>query len=432
MLGKKEIESKNHLPKSKKLNFAKSESLQKNLIPKLEVEDDLSISESTEENTNSNLSWKIGFVIVSILLILSTFFSSFLFFERQQALAQNDYGYIKTEILEIMEEQGLEGLPSPEKQKEGEIKGLVSSLEDPYSSFMPQAENKDFQDSLNQRYEGIGVVFEEIAGTLLVTQVFEESPAFEAEILAGDILVAVEGESVNGQNLTEVAQNIRGPRGSQVKLKFIRENEELDFEVTRDKIETELIRLEIINTTAVLTISSFGENLDELMQSKAKKILDNSEITEIIIDVRGNSGGLLTETIEIVSYFVEPDQTILYEVYKDNEIKVKSLNKGNLSLKEYPVAVLIDRNSASASEILAGSLRDLRAAKLIGQNSFGKGTVQNIFSLKTGDKLRLTIAKWLTPKKSEIDKVGLEPDIKTEEDLSQEEILQKAKESLQN
>jgi carboxyl-terminal processing protease len=149
--------------------------------------------------------------------------------------------------------------------------------------------------------------------------------------------------------------------------------------------------------------------LDGKMKDIATQIKSNSDIKSLSLDLRGNTGGLLNQEVEVVSYFVDPDQVVVQEKSK-TELELKKSNLKNPSLKDYPLVVLIDRYSASASEILAGSLRDIRGVKLIGQTSYGKGVVQSIYTLSNGDSLKLTIAEWLTPKGSTINKVGLKPD----------------------
>jgi carboxyl-terminal processing protease len=179
---------------------------------------------------------------------------------------------------------------------------------------------------------------------------------------------------------------------------------------------------------AIITITSFGDDLDQKMAEKTATIKANSEVDKIIIDVRSNSGGLLNETIEVASYFITENQVVLKEKTKDSEEVLRTKAKED-NLQEYDVIVLVDRFSASASEILAGALRDQRKSKLVGQTTFGKGTVQQLFPLENGDKLKLTIAEWFTPSGSVINKEGLEPDITINEN---EDTLEKALEMIQN
>ncbi len=370
-----------------------------------------------------NSLWKVMTFAVSLVAISSLVFASLLYIERSRAFREDNYPFVRQEVIDIINKSGIKNLPEDKLIREGELKGLVSSLEDPYSIYLPKAEDQDFQDSLNQRYEGVGIKFDNFADEILVQQVFQDSPAEQSGVLAGDILIAVDDENVRGREIGDVAPKIRGEQGTKVKLTFVRNNQEVSFNITRDRINTELISLRIENQkVVVIEISSFGENLDSLMKDKASQILANPSIEHIVIDVRGNSGGLLNQTIEIISYFVEPGEVLVKEITKNGEETLTSIKKDN-SLKDYPVTVLVDGFSASASEILAGALRDIRSAQLIGQKTFGKGTVQQLFELENGDKLKLTIAEWFTPNGVAINKQGLAPDILTNDD---EDALQTA------
>ena len=346
------------------------------------------------------------------ITLLSLGLNLFFLVERQKLNADNlEYLSSRQEVLSIIKNYSIREFPEKKDLQTGELKGLVSSLEDPYSIYLPQVQNQEFNDSLNQRYEGVGIRFDYVNEQITVMEVFE-GPAKKGGVEVGYMLMSVNDKGVIGQTIEDVAKQIRGPKDSEVKLKFLTPEGQKDFKLKRDKISTELITLEFKDDVAILKIVSFGNDLDTKLAEKTKEIREK-QAKAVIIDVRGNGGGLLDQTIEVASYFINPNEEVVIEKEKKKEITLRTSEK-NPNLWDLPVAVMVDGNSASASEILAGALRDQREAKLIGRKTFGKGTVQQIYNLSNKDNLKLTIAEWYTPKGSQIDKIGLEPDVKGE------------------
>jgi carboxyl-terminal processing protease len=365
-----------------------------------------------------------GFAFVAIF---STIICGLLIYERQNVLSdQVKFSNSIREITSLIDNQSLYSLPSQEKQDLGKIKGLVNSLEDPYTEFLSKDEIEDFQDSLNQRYEGIGVRFDNDNGEIKIDRIFSGSPAEEEGLQIGDILTKVED-----QDATDVAsaiEKIRGPENTSVRLTFKRGQEEIEVSLTRRKIDTDLIYLNFVDDVAIIEITSFGNNLDEKMAQIVDQIKNKSNVKGVILDLRNNSGGLLNESIEVASYFQEPNSTAVIEKTKKEEIVVRTKNKDQ-NLQDYKLVILVNNNSASASEIVAGSLRDNRQAKLVGQKTFGKGVVQRLYNLDNGGQLKLTIAEWFTPNGTKINLKGLSPDIS--EPNSQEQ-LNKALQEINN
>jgi carboxyl-terminal processing protease len=366
------------------------------------------------EMTEKKSKFPIKIIAINLLVISNLaclLVISFLFYQRNQIAPETlEYRKLKGEISYLINRDGLGSLPDEDKQDKFQAAGLVQSLEDPYSEYLQKADSDKFSDSLNQRYQGIGVRFDVIENRIVVEKIFEGSPASQGGVQVGDQLLKVNQDEVDGVALPEVAAKIRGEEGTEVELIFKRGEELLIKKLTRQKIQTDLIYLTIKDSTAIIEITSFGENLDAKMKSVVEKIKSDSSIKNILIDIRGNSGGLLDEAVEVISYFVPENQTVLFEKEKNSEISIRSKLK-DVNLQDYPVAILVDENSASASEILAGSLQDIREAKIVGRKTFGKGVVQRIYTLSNGDQLKLTIAEWLTPKKRQINKQGLSPDI---------------------
>ncbi len=360
---------------------------------------------------NKNLN-TFGIVILLVLV------ASFGIFNRYKLNPVSSYNQFNTkqEILDTIKQNYTGDLPTDEKLRETELRAVVASLDDPYSEYLTVKDTQEIKNEINRQYEGIGVSFKETDAGFVVEKVFNNSPAKEAGIQAEDLLQKVDNKSTDGMDFAEVVKLIKGPKDTLVKLEFVRGGKNLQFEVTRRSITADLVTLDFKDKYAILNITSFGEQVDTQLNDAAQKILQNKEAKEIILDLRDNTGGLLNEAVDTVSYFIEPDKVVLKEKTKTRIINHNSTKK-EFSLQNYPVKILINKNTASASEIVAGSLRDHKGAQLIGQKSYGKGVVQQIFPLKNGDGMKLTIAEWITPNDIKINKTGLEPDVKLKSDV---------------
>lgn len=371
---------------------------------------------STKKEIKTGSNWKQNLLIISLIFNIIFVSGSVYIITQNNSLSLERLHFLQTksEIENIIKRDSIISLPSQDKIDKGQFKGIVGSLEDPYSEYFDASEYDNFNDSLNQRYQGIGVRFEEKNNQIVVTRVFENSPAKENGVLNGDILVKVNKEMVTGQNVGEVVTKIRGEENTQVNLVFLRDKSEIEKNITRRKIQSDLVYIDFKDNSAIIEITSFGENLDSKMQEVTRQIkAKGNQITSIILDLRGNTGGILDQSIEVMSYFMEANTTAVIEKDKDAEVVLRTKFKSE-NLMNYKTFVLIDGNTASASEIVAGSLRDNMKAKLIGTKSYGKGVVQRLYNLNNGDQLKLTIAEWLTPNGTKINKIGLEPDIKVD------------------
>jgi carboxyl-terminal processing protease len=355
--------------------------------------------------------WKDNLIVIlTFISIVSSISSGFLAYDKFYKIGPQKQEAVRQEILRIIEKDSLRGLPSDEDIKDGELKGLVLSLKDPYSSFLPKSESDAFQDSLNQIYAGVGIRFELIDKKIVVERTFKDSPAQKSGILSGDVLNAIDDENIADKGLKYVVPKIKGEVGTSVKLTMLRGNEVKDFQMKRDRVATDLIYLSFKENIAIIQITSFGDGLDAKMKEITKQIKDQKQINKIIIDLRSNGGGILDEAVQVISYFVEPLVGVVQEKTRTSTIEVRSTFKDS-NLQNYPLAILVDGNTASASEIMAGSLKDIKGSKVIGQKTFGKGVVQRIYNLDDGAQLKLTISQWLTPKGTVIDEVGVIPDI---------------------
>ena len=296
------------------------------------------------------------------------------------------------------------------KLMEAAINGMVSSLEDPYSSYMNVEDASEFDEENTGSYVGIGVTVEYGDNVNKIIDVNKEAPAYKAGIKEGDIIIEVDGTDVTNVFGDDLSSLIRGKAGSPVDVKVKRGDEVILFKITREKID--LISVSgytIANNgkkVGIITITSFSSNTYKQFE-KVMKQFDKEEVDCLVIDVRNNLGGQLAQVRNILDVFFEKN-TVLFQVKsKNNTLKIKASNKKK---RNYPVAVVINNGSASASEVLAACFKDnYKKAFIVGDQSFGKGTVQKTVSLKGGGKYKYTVEQWLTPKGKWIEGDGITP-----------------------
>jgi carboxyl-terminal processing protease len=293
---------------------------------------------------------------------------------------------------------------------------MVKSLDDPYTVFLKPEDSKRFIEDVKGSFEGIGVEIDIRNGQLQVVAPLEGTPGQRAGLKPGDIITKINGTSTADMSIEEAVNLIRGPKGTDVALTIFRDEwkEAREIKITRETIEVPSLKWEIKdNNVAYLKLYQFSENAAFDFQNTAIEII-NSDAQKMILDLRGNPGGYLEVAQDIAGWFLKRGEVVVIEDFgQDKEQKLYKA-QGNALLLPYPIVVLINKGSASAAEILAGCLRDDRDIKLIGETSFGKGSVQELEKLKGGSSLKITIAKWLTPKGELITGKGLEPDIKVE------------------
>lgn len=296
------------------------------------------------------------------------------------------------------------------KMQEALIKGYIEGLDDPYSEYITADEMEEYTTQLLGNYVGIGIymIENEEHNLVQVLTPIPESPAAEAGILPGDFIKSVDGIEYTGDNMTVAANKIKGAEGTTVKLVIIRNNQELEFELIRRKVNTNPITEELLdNNIGYLEISSFDDGTAEEFKQKFED-LQTKGIKRLIIDLRNNGGGLVSEALQIADYIAEKGDTLLVTVDKNNNEEIsKSENKPIVNM---PIVILTNVNTASASEILAGALKDLNEATIVGTKTYGKGVIQQISKLPNGAGLKLTIEEYFTPNKNKINKVGIEPD----------------------
>lgn len=296
----------------------------------------------------------------------------------------------------------------------GAIQGMVYSLDDPYTTFLTPKENKDFQNGLEGMLEGIGAELTLRNEFITIVSPLKNSPAKKAGIQPEDIILEVDGESVEDYTFEQVVMKIRGPRGSKVVLTIARSgyNEPLKIPIIRDTINISSVEWEMEENIAIIELNQFGVKTKEEFSKAISEILQKRP-DGIVLDLRFNGGGFLDGAVDIVSEFVEKGKVVSVKKRNPEEDEVIYVN-GKARVAQTPLVVLINRGSASASEIVAGAIRDHQRGTIIGETSFGKGTVQEVENLIDGSSLRVTVAKWFTPENVNISEVGIVPDIEVE------------------
>jgi len=295
----------------------------------------------------------------------------------------------------------------------GAIKGMSQSLGDPYTTFLTPEEARALEDDLSGVIYGIGAEIGVKNNHLTVIAPLDGTPAKEAGLLAGDVITAIDDTTTQGMELDVAVSKIRGKEGTKVKLTIERSSESKEFTITRAKISIRSVNYEILdNNIGYIEITRFDENTTDSLQKGLDKFITNN-IKNIILDLRGNPGGYLDESITVASEFIK-EGVIVTEKYDESSKKsyeYKASGKGRMTSDDITIIVLINEGSASASEIVAGALADHNRATLVGETTFGKGSVQEIEDLAKGSMMRITVAHWYTPNGKNIASDGITPDI---------------------
>ena len=297
-----------------------------------------------------------------------------------------------------------------EKLKEGAIKGYIEGIGDKYTEYISKEDMKDYMEDTTGNFVGVGIymVQDTKENKIMVLSPIKGSPAEKAGIQPGDYIIAVDGVEYTGEQMSTVSNKIKGETGTTVKIKILRENETKEYELKREKITVNPVEGKVLeNNIGYIEFSSFDEGTADLFKNKFEE-LQKQGIKSLIIDLRNNGGGIVSEALKIADYVLEKDQVILYEVDKNNNETVeKSENNPIINM---PIIVLTNENTASSSEILAGALKDNGKAKIVGEKTYGKGVIQQLLTLPDGSGLKITSEEYLTPNKTKINGVGIEPD----------------------
>ena len=309
---------------------------------------------------------------------------------------------------------------SKDKLIEGAKKGLTESLGDIYTVYMDAEETSSFYNDLHGNVgAGIGVEMGLRDGYVRVLRTLPDNPAREAGILAGDILYRVDGEDVYDLSTEEISKKVRGDAGTEVTVTVVRDGKEKTFTMTRETINNVSAYVEYDGKTAIVTVTRFDNDTGTMVQDFAKKFADKG-INKVILDLRGNGGGYVEAAKDLLSLWID-DDVVLVQKSKHYDDSTSKSSGGKAILKDMKTVVLVNGSSASASEIVAGALQDYDKATVVGEKTFGKGVVQQLFDLSGGTVLKVTTAEWYTPKERSINGEGIEPDVnvaRTYEDIN--------------
>lgn len=305
-------------------------------------------------------------------------------------------------------------------------RGLVSATGDPYTAYFSKEEYADFKSSLDGQFSGIGAELGKNGDQLVVIAPLDGSPAERAGIKPGDAIIAIDDVSTDGMGVDIAVSKIRGESGTRVKLKISQAGSVKEIEVTREEVKVDSVKYEKIGSdVGYIKVSRFAEDTGSSVK-KAARDLSAQGVTKFILDIRNNGGGYVTSAVEVAGVWLD-NKTVLSERFRGKETTVKRTSSEKiLDLNKTKLVVLVNEGSASASEILAAALNENAGVQLVGQKTFGKGSVQDIVPLEDQSWLKITIAHWFTPKGKTIDRVGIEPTVKVEKGESEQD-LQKQK-----
>tara|TARA_B100001057_G_scaffold232991_1_gene233185 strand:+ start:3780 stop:4916 length:1137 start_codon:yes stop_codon:yes gene_type:complete len=351
------------------------------------------------------------FFILSILIF--TFLKTSIFAKNELYEKIDLFG----EVIENIKKDYVDDVDQAEMM-DSAINGVLQSL-DPYSAYMSPELFKEMQTDTRGEFGGLGIEIGMEAGVVKVISPIDDTPAAKAGIKAGDYIVKIGENQVQGKSLMEAVKLMRGPVGTSINLTIRRKNQKkpLEFRIVRKIIEVRSVSSKVISkkkNIGYLRLKSFNENSDNQFLKSIKKFEKNPKIIGYIVDLRNNPGGLLTQAINITDFFLNDGEIVSTKGRKISETRKFFARKGD-EVKGKPVIVLINNGSASASEIFAGALKDHKRAIIIGENSYGKGSVQSIIPLRNGGGMRLTISKYYLPSGKSISEVGVTPDIMVEE-----------------
>ena len=350
-------------------------------------------------------------------ILISSFFLVYLIIEVNSS--ENDI-YKKIDLFgEVIEKINKEYVDEIDQSKsmDSAINGLLQSL-DPYSSYMSPEILNEMQTETSGKFGGLGIEVGMESGVVKVISPIDDTPASKAGIKAGDYIVKINDTQVQGKSLSEAVELMRGPVGSGIELTVRRSGEKkaLKFEIIREIIQIQSVKTDLLKESiGYIRLTSFNENSGEQIKSEIKKLEKNDKVNAYILDLRNNPGGLLSQAIRISDFFLDNGEIVSTKSRKPSENRKWFANQGDLT-KGKTLIVLINYGSASASEIVAGALKDHKRAIILGETSYGKGSVQSIIPLKNDGAIRLTIAKYYLPSGKSISEVGVTPDIEISEE----------------
>ena len=363
-------------------------------------------------------------VMLVVLVAVITFITTTLFMYKyiggnvkyvQVSSENSKISSALTSIRKIIDKKFL-GEIDEEKILNETIKGYVKGLDDPYTEYMTKEEMEEFNTDIMGNFTGIGIYLTNDVerNVIVIISPIKDSPAYKAGILPGDIITKVDGVSYTGEQLTEASNKIKGEIGTKVKLEILRNDETIELEITREHIKINHVESKILNNNiGYIEFNSFDDGCSDEFKEKVEE-LKSKNITSLIIDIRNNGGGLVDEAIKIADYIVEKDATLLITKDKTGE---EEITKAEIDpIIDVPIVVLTNGSSASASEILAGALKDNGKATIVGEKTYGKGVIQELLTLTDGSGLKITTSEYYTPNRNKINEVGITPDVEVKLD----------------
>lgn len=406
-----------------------------------------------EENNRGHKIYKIIMLIVvtAFVTFIATSIGFYQYFKNSEGnyilleSSNNNSKVVKEleKIMAIIDKYYL-GEINEDSVIESTINGYIDGIGDKYTEYISKEDMEDYTNQIMGNYVGIGIymTIDEESNLIQVLSPIKESPAEKANILPGDLITKVDGVEYTADQMTVASNKIKGEAGTKVKLEILRDGTKLEIELERAEIHMNPITANVLkqdNRIGYMEISSFDEGTGKDFKTKFEQLKEQN-IESLIIDLRNNGGGLVSEALEIADYIVDKGETLLITVDKNDKEEIEKA-KAN-PIVDMPIIILVNENTASASEILAGALKDYNKAKIIGTKTYGKGVIQQLMTLSDGSGLKVTIEEYFTPKRNKINGVGIEPDevvelpntvenillIKEEEDTQ----LQRAIEILQN
>ena len=356
--------------------------------------------------------FKVKYIFIIVTIILTNIFST--------AFSQNmDKMYEKidlfSEVLEKVQDEYVDEIDQAEVM-DSAINGVLQSL-DPYSAYMSPKIFEEMETETSGKFGGLGIEVSMEAGVVKVITPIDDTPAARAGIKAGDYIVRINGEQVQGKTLMQAVNLMRGPIGSSIEITIRRKGlkKAKIFKITREIIEIQsVVSKSIDNKIGYLRLRAFNENSSNQLKKEISKLEKNNKLVGYIFDLRNNPGGLLSQAVKITDFFLNDGEIVSTRGRKSRENRKFFAKKGD-RIKGKPLIVLINNGSASASEIVAGALQDQKRAVLLGETTFGKGSVQSIIPLRNRGAIRLTISKYYLPSGKSISEVGVSPDIRVEE-----------------
>ncbi len=350
--------------------------------------------------------------------------------ENKTEVPNNEDFTLFWDVWRTLEEKYPFDEPDESDKRYDAIRGLVASYNDDYSIFFPPKKSQQFKETVVGKFGGAGMEVTKYKGYLVVISPLKGSPAEKAGFLPGDIIIKIGDTDTYGVDLNDLISLIRGDVGTIVNMTVIRDNNDgtIKLSLTRDIIKIPVLDTEIIDDTFVISLFNFNKESDNDFK-KAILEFKKSGLKNLILDLRNNPGGYMSSAINIASYFIDQGNIIVKENFGDSGEKEsihRSKGFDDIRNIDYKLAVLINRGSASASEIVAGALQDNNRAIIIGEKSFGKGSVQELINMKEGTSLKVTIAKWFTPNGNQISRKGISPDVEMGEFKDSDDYFDKA------